>query len=150
MPENLKLQQVIELYWDVIPPIVRTIHQNARNYATRDHHISLEQFNVLRFIRRGVKTVADLAENLQISRPAISQTVDLLVEKGLVNRRQEPSDRRYVELTLTESGSELMQSIFTTNRAWMAEKMKSLTAQELDTLSAAFNLMKKSFETLKE
>jgi DNA-binding MarR family transcriptional regulator len=56
--------------------------------------ITMEQFHILRHIRRGYRSVKDLAEKKQINRSAVSQAIDALVSKGLVTRIQESGDRR--------------------------------------------------------
>ena len=71
---------------------------------------------------KGFTSVSELAAIRQISRPAISQAVDVLVEKGLISRQQEAEDRRFVHLLLTPNGEALLNKIFQENRAWMMEK----------------------------
>jgi MarR family 2-MHQ and catechol resistance regulon transcriptional repressor len=105
----------------------------------------LIQFHILRHVCHGIDSVGELAEKQQISRPAISQAVDLLVEKGLVERRRAKDDRRYVHIDLTEAGSELLNSVFKKNRLWMAEQMAGLDEHQLQTIINALDVMKDTF-----
>src|SRR5512133_1874684 len=98
------LQQAIERFWETVPPVWGRIKGNVRGIATQNFDISVEQFHILRHIRKGIGSVSELADARQISRSAISQTVDLLFEKGLITRTQSTDDRRYVQLTLTPAG----------------------------------------------
>jgi DNA-binding MarR family transcriptional regulator len=144
------LQGTIDRFWDTIPPVWGRVRGNARENAIQDYGLTLVQFHVLRHIRRGARTVSELAERQQISRPAISQAVELLVEKGLVTRQQDASDRRFVQLDLTESGGSLLNAVFDKNRRWMAEKMAALRPEELETLSCAMTILKTTFEPTEE
>src|SRR5208283_1473662 len=92
------LQQAVDKLLETLPPVWDRIRSNLRSAATEKFGITLEQFHVLRHIRRGFQSVGDLADKKQISRSAISQSVEVLVAKDLVTRRQESDDRRCVLL----------------------------------------------------
>ncbi|MBN1689489.1 MAG: MarR family transcriptional regulator [Dehalococcoidia bacterium] len=47
-------------------------------------------------------SVKDLAGTLGVTPGAVSQFVDALVEKGLLNREEDPDDRRLLRIKLTE------------------------------------------------
>lgn len=52
-----------------------------------------------------------LAELLNLESSSMSRTVNNLVNSGLVKRDIDPQDRRYVTITLTESGNKLFEGI---------------------------------------
>jgi DNA-binding MarR family transcriptional regulator len=147
MANQKLLEEVISRYWESLTPVVRKVHFHARDYAIQDFQITMEQFQVLRHIKRGVKSQAEIAEQLMVSRPAISQVIDLLVEKGLVTRVQSTSDRRYSVLELSLTGQELLTSIYNKNRQWMAEKMANLSDQDLQIVIQAIKLLNSSFHS---
>ena len=139
------LQQTIDRFWETIPPIWNRIRSNLRGAATERFGISVEQFHILRHIHRGIHSMSDLAVERCTSRPAISQVVDGLANKGLITRQQDSVDRRHVQLALTESGSALLKSIFDSNRAWMLSKLDALSQEELSASIQAMQLLKKTF-----
>lgn len=139
-------QKAIDRFWETIPYMWNQVKANLRSLAAQNFDISVEQFHILRHIRRGIASVSELAEVKQISRPAISQAVDILVEKGLISRQQDAADRRHVNLTLTPAGDDLLNQIFRENRVWMNRKMASLGEEELDQISAALEILKATFE----
>ena len=139
-------EQAIDRFWEIIPPLWSTIRQHIRAEATGQFDISVEQFHVLRYVRRGTNSISDLATAKNISRPAISQAVDVLVNKGLMTRTQSTEDRRFIELTLTESGNNLLDTVFKETRSWMKELMGDLTDEELDTIAKAMTYLKKTLE----
>ena len=135
----------IEAFWSTIPPVWNRVKGNVRAIAVENFDISVEQFHILRHIRRGLTSVSELAEVKQISRSAVSQAVDILVERGLICRRQNALDRRNIPLELTESGNALLDTISEKNRAWMKSRMGALTAQELQTLTSAMEILTATF-----
>lgn len=142
-----ELKQTIDLFWETVPPVWNTIRCHLRAIAAEQFDITVEQFHVLRLIRRGLTSVSEIAEARQISRPAMSQAAENLVEKGLITRRQEENDRRFVRLALTPTGEDLLGQIFQQNRAWMMEKMAALSAENLARINDAMELLKSTFLT---
>jgi long-chain acyl-CoA synthetase len=66
--------------------------------------LTLPQFRVLGLLAEGSSAASGLADRLAVRRPSITAVVDGLVARGLVDRRQEDSDRRRVSLRLTDEG----------------------------------------------
>src|SRR5512138_1764909 len=91
-------EQTIDRFWETVPPVWNFVRTHLRGTATGKFDITVEQFHVLRFVRRGPNSMSELATAKNISRPAISQAVDVLVRKGLLTRVQSTTDRRVVEL----------------------------------------------------
>lgn len=139
-------QQVIDRFWETVPQIWHQVRNNLRCIAAETFEISVEQFHILRHIGRGITSVSELAEVKQISRPAVSQAVEALVDKGLVVRQQSADDRRYVRLTLTKSGETLLDKIFQQNRAWMAKKLSGLDEGEMGKIVEAFEILKRTLD----
>jgi long-chain acyl-CoA synthetase len=67
--------------------------------------LTLPQYRVLGILAEGSAAASGLAERLSVRRPSITALVDGLVARGLVERRQGDTDRRRVELRLTEEGA---------------------------------------------
>lgn len=138
--------QAIDRFWETVPPLWNDVRSHIRATATGNFDITVEQFHVLRHVRRGIASISELADAKNISRPAISQAVDILVNKGLLTRAQSTQDRRYVDLTLTAAGNHLLDTVFQETREWMKERMRALTASELETIAQAMEVMKKMLE----
>ncbi|HEX3037569.1 MAG TPA: MarR family transcriptional regulator [Oscillospiraceae bacterium] len=56
----------------------------------------------------GVK-VSDLSEHLHMSKPAASQMLNSLEDKGFIERKVTKNDRRVVLVNLTKTGNDLME-----------------------------------------
>lgn len=66
--------------------------------------LSLPQYRVLSLLDEGSVAATALADHLAVSRPNVTAIVDGLVERGLVERRTDPVDRRRVRHALTAEG----------------------------------------------
>ncbi len=79
------------------------------------HGVTLIQFGILNFCFRGrADTVTELADLIPIDIASISRQVDKLVKNGLLRRRRLQSDRRVVQLDLTDEGTALVQAVTAT------------------------------------
>ena len=138
-----KLKQAVDGFWETFPPLWHMVKAHIHDVAGKQFDISVEQFHILRHIRRGRDSVSALAEAKGNSRPAISQAVDLLVTRGLILRTTDPQDRRHVKLDLTTDGNVLMNAIFDDTRQWMMNTFAPLSANELETFASSMESIKK-------
>ncbi len=139
------LDQTIDRFWETMPPMWHQIREHLRELVTARCDISVEQFHLLRNIRRGTGSVSQLAAAKHISRAATSQAVAALVRKGLIVRRPSLEDRRCVQLELTGAGSQLLDAIFETNRGWMKARMAGLGPEELLSLQRGLEALNAAF-----
>jgi DNA-binding MarR family transcriptional regulator len=143
---NQRLNPIlIDKFWESVPPAWRQTRNQIRIIAVEKFHMTEEQFQVLRRIRRGSGSVSALAEASQTSRSAVSKTVDAMVRRGLVIRSQDPNDRRNIPLALTDEGQRVMDSIFTEAEAWLSARFQRLSQEELETLLHGMETLRKVF-----
>ena len=76
----------------------------------------------------GAQTVSELAAALGLSLPAVSKLTRELEDHGLVERREDPADRRRTVVALNEATAKAVQ-------AWLSRRSKPLE-QALATLDA--------------
>jgi DNA-binding MarR family transcriptional regulator len=150
MPTTSRIrEQAIDRFWETVPPLWGSIRAHLRAQATAHFDVTVEQFQVLRYARRHSKSMSELAAAKRISRPAVSQAVEVLVKKGLLTRVEREQDRRYVGLALTKAGNELLDEVFNETRAWMRERMKVLDEDELEAVVKAMPALRKMAEQFK-
>lgn len=142
---DIVLGQAVDSLLETLPPVWDRIRSNLRSGAMGKFGISLEQFHTLRHIRRGYCHTGDLAAKRQISRPAISQAVAVLVARGLVRRVQESGDRRLVRLELTPHANEVLDENSRQNRAWTLGAMASLSPEETECVKEAMGILRRAF-----
>ena len=80
--------------------------RRARGRAASDMSgaLSLAQYHVLEPLGTGPRTNRELAELAGISAPTATRIVDGLLERGWVSRVADPTDRRAVVISLTDTG----------------------------------------------
>src|ERR671912_359159 len=66
----------------------------SRRGVATDVQVSPGHIQVLIALARGPRSVGQLAEELGVSPPAATQLVDKLAEHGMVDRHNDPADRR--------------------------------------------------------
>ena len=77
-----------------------------------DQGFTLQQWVVMMHIRDGLAfTVADLCRELHHDSGAMTRLIDQLEERQLIERRRNPQDRRVIELSLTDSGNEVITKL---------------------------------------
>jgi DNA-binding MarR family transcriptional regulator len=145
LASEVTLQQAIEKFWEAFPAVWNLIRSHLRLILAQEFSITLDEFHTLRNMRRGFCSVSQLADVLQVSRPAASQSVEALVEKGLVSRHYDTKDRRHIRLELTDAGKEMLAGIFLRNRGWMVEKMAVLSPEEVARVAKAMDAFKEAF-----
>jgi DNA-binding MarR family transcriptional regulator len=105
-------------------------------------------------MRHGVMRLSELSDHLRIAARSTTEVVDALQERGLAERRPDPSDRRATLVALTEAGTEVGRTIrkarsaenerdfdvlSTADRAQLARllaKLRRLSGDHLPQLSA--------------
>jgi DNA-binding MarR family transcriptional regulator len=70
-----------------------------------DVEISYQQLNVLYLVRTDNASMAEMARVLGVAPTVITGLVDRLESRGLIRREAHPSDRRRIQLVLTERGN---------------------------------------------
>jgi DNA-binding MarR family transcriptional regulator len=72
-----------------------------------------------------------------MSPAGMSGHVDRLVDAGLVARTPSQTDRRRVGLTLTAEGQGVRRSVKKRRTAWLASRLRGLSADELEAIERA-------------
>ncbi|HEX2341845.1 MAG TPA: MarR family transcriptional regulator [Vicinamibacterales bacterium] len=111
----------------------------AAKFAERLAAIDLSppHAGILRFVNMsgGISQQA-LAGNLRILPSRLVVLIDQLEERGLVERRADPADRRSYALHLTDKGREAMKAIGRVARDHQDALLASLSAEERDRLAS--------------
>jgi DNA-binding MarR family transcriptional regulator len=86
----------------------------AQQSLFKPHDLSPEQYNVLRILRgqNGVPTTVSSIQDRMLNKMSnASRLVEKLKLKDLVKREECPSDRRQVDVLITEKGLELLKQL---------------------------------------
>jgi DNA-binding MarR family transcriptional regulator len=86
-------------------------------------------------------SVKALAESMPVSLAAMSRAVDGLYERGFVDRREHPGDRRMKSVRLTDKGRTMTSSLTAGRLAGIEEFLSTLSDGEAGALSGALELI---------
>jgi DNA-binding MarR family transcriptional regulator len=105
--------------------------------------LSFSQINILmRLVHGGSTGVSEIGEQLGVSNAAASQAVDRLVmEMGLIERTEDPVDRRAKRLTLTKKGRALIEKGVEARSVWIEGLTDALTPDQQNMIISALILL---------
>lgn len=108
--------------------------------------ITPDQYNVLRILRGagGELPVMDVRDRMIEQAPGITALVDRLEDKGLLLRRNTPSDQRVVLCRLTREGRQLVDALDTAIDAADDETFAALTEGQIEDLIRLLDLCRAS------
>jgi MarR family transcriptional regulator, organic hydroperoxide resistance regulator len=85
--------------------------------------------------------ISDLSEHMEITTAAASQTVEKLVQSGVLERAEDPSDRRAKQITLSTKGRELIEKSIGERFRWVDDLTADLTAVERKKIAEALEIL---------
>lgn len=85
------------------------------------------------------RTVGELADGLDVKMPTITGMTDRLVRMGMIERKDDPVDRRVVRIGLSEGGRRAMREIEDAGREFLAPVFERLGAERVRDLIAVFD-----------
>jgi DNA-binding MarR family transcriptional regulator len=110
-------------------------------------HLTVTQLKILLLLsRHGNVSGGELAGLLGVGLAALSGMVDRLVVQELVTRTEDLRDRRVRRIGLTKAGSELIGSIITAGADRQRTLLSRLSAEELEVIARAGELLLKAAE----
>jgi DNA-binding MarR family transcriptional regulator len=80
--------------------------------SLKNHDLTEPQYNILRVLRgfrsEGPSSIGFLKERMLDKSSDVSRLIDKLFEKGLVERKENPNDRRQKDIEISEKGISLL------------------------------------------
>lgn len=107
------------------------------------HHTGLSRPQIhalLHVFHAGECPISEIAALTEASPAAASQLVERLVRQGLVQRAEDPHNRRVKNLRLTAKGLKLIHQGVTSNH-FLAELMRQLPPRQRQVVHAAFGYL---------
>ena len=145
MVEDLEVHTVASALHVSISLFVRRLRQSS---VQAD--LSLSEISALsRLERAGSATTSDLARVAQISPQAMGATLAALEERGLVERRPDPSDGRRVTMSVSAAGRQALRNKRSARIEQLAKALAGgFTQAEVEVLKAAAPLIERLGESL--
>jgi DNA-binding MarR family transcriptional regulator len=111
----------------------------ARALSPINDVISLSQWRVLVIVTEyEAVSLSQVAVSLGVHASTATRICDRLVAAGLVSRRDDPSDRRYLALTVTAKGRRLVDRVAAARRRELQQILGRLSAPQRRRMVEAF------------
>lgn len=107
----------------------------------KENDLSMSQVGALFQVHAGRRNVSDLGEGLGISIAAASQMLERLVQQELIERSEDPDDRRSKKLVLTDKGRHIMHESLQARQGWLENLVAGMSANEKAQVAAAVKIM---------
>ena len=120
------------------------MHRSMRRFIhhARESGLSMSMIGALFHLHRTESIgVTDLGEHLGVTSAAASQMLERLVQQDLIERSEDPNDRRVKKLLLTDKGCQVLDEGLRAQKGWLIEFNKSLSGEEKQQITAAMKIM---------
>ena len=145
MISSSQLTQTMRRFMDLA--MQQSMHE--RLHLAKGIGISMHQLGILMQIHfRGNCGISEISGRFDITNAAASQLVDKLVQSGLIQREEDPQDRRAKLLNLTENGKELIQQGMDRRYRWVEDLTQKLSIEEREQVNEALNIMTRAVQEL--
>lgn len=128
----------------------RMIDKDLKDFLA-DHELEPGEFDILTTLRRSGTTEGMTAGAFHkaslVTAGAITNRLDRMTAKGLVNRVPDPTDRRAVRIVLTPRGTELIDTILQAHLANYAQLLDPLDQGQADQLADTLRRLLEARET---
>lgn len=122
--------------WVVLARAYQAIERHAAAHAA-EYDLTSAEFGVLEALyHKGPLLLGEVQRKLLISSAGITYVVDRLEQRGLVERRPCPTDRRARYAALTRKGRALIARIFPEHQQRMEQALSGLGPREQDRATA--------------
>jgi len=138
MTDSIQFTQVLRDWTDTF--MARSMKGLA--HYLRSRGFSMQQFFMLMQLHhRGQCGITDLSERMEISNAAVSQQVDKLFQLGLIDRAEDPNDRRAKQITLSPKGRELLDASINERYRWIEALSANLSTEERDKVGVVLEIL---------
>ena len=91
--------------------------------------------------KMGSSGVTDLGDHLGVTSAAASQMLERLVQQELIQRSEDPTDRRVKQIVLTDKGCRVLGEGLRARQSWLDDLAVNLSPGEKEQITAAMKIM---------
>lgn len=139
----LSCEECAATLMEMLPQVVRQLRAEMRRQAAP--FLSLSQLRALIYLQRCPQgSLSQVADYLDVSLPTMSAMMQRLVERGWVERTEDPQQRRRLKLSLTAAGEAQLQQTLTATQAYLATRLARLLPSQRSQIQAGITLLAES------
>ena len=106
--------------------------------------LSLTEASCLAVIgRRGPMPLNEIAASEHLSAPSVTKTITRMEEAGLIDRLNDPTDRRVSLVTLSKKGRALVDQIRSRRNAFLLLRLQELSPADLEAVEQALPILER-------
>lgn len=107
------------------------------------HDLLQIEVNILTFLHNhpDKDTASDIIEIRMLPKGNVSQSVDRLIQKGLVSKKTDAHDRRRIHLSLTSKAQKIIPDIVAARNTFEQQLFKNITFAEKEVCQQLMNKM---------
>lgn len=114
------------------------LYEQTLGEVHNDYRLSQMEIRIISFLHNnpGRDTIGDIAELRMLPKGNVSQGVEALVQKSLLERTSDKADRRRVHLSLTAAASPLVEEIEQAKKIFQGRLFEGFTPEEIEQYTA--------------
>lgn len=120
----------------------RVTHELTKN--AKSNSISQVQYNILEYIAVNQPvTPSEINDCQNMAMPNTSRELRQLSEKNLIEKINNPEDRRKQSIRLSEDGEAMMNEAFSTIESRFLKRIQNVSKEDLEDIEQAIDILQK-------
>ncbi len=147
MSKPVQINKSLRSWMDVF------MHRSMRSWGrfVKTTGLSMPQFSILMQLHyKGSCGMSEISERSNVTAAAASQLVEKLVQSELIERMEDPNDRRAKQLSLSKKGAKLVEQGIEERHRWMDELAGNISAEESGLVVEALEILIRAAGHLEE
>lgn len=109
------------------------LYDNMLKGVCQQYQLSLIEANIISFLYNnpGKDTAGDIVELRMLAKGNVSQAVEALIRKSLLQRRQDNADRRKIHLSLLPAADPITRDMDTIRQQFHEEVFRGFSTEEI-------------------
>ena len=135
-----------EELFDVAAMFGTFIKNITSEFNKNSNDLNITQYKLLFHLdKEGAQNVSDLAKSVHITNAAVTSITDQLLADDYITKVRSQSDRRVVNITITEKGRNIVNNMKKEQQNKMKEHFRKLTEEDIQHLKRIFTLLNENF-----
>lgn len=139
MHNGEELFEVAAMFGTFIKNITSDFNKNSSD-------LNITQYKLLYHLdKEGSQNVSDLAKSVHITNAAVTTITDQLLADDYITKDRSKTDRRVVNITITDKGRNIVNNMKKEHQNKMKEHFHKLTEEDIQHLKRIFKLLNENF-----
>ena len=134
---------------DGLLALMPVYHKHIFRINRRNSGLEAAQYRVLGVLMKsGSHPISEIGRVLYISKPYMTVLIDSLMEKGWIERRNDPDDRRVILISITPGGKKHLRQAFEVYKTDVKILLAGLGSEDIEKLCSSLEKLQEIFEKL--